>query len=345
MIHVRIIAPDESAQRVMALLEGSTTVCNLVVLPGASVRPVGDVILCDLLREDASVILSDLRELGVDEFGSITMETIDSQMSATARRAERAVRGRPSDAVVWEEVEERTSEAVDLSASYLIFMTLAMFIAAVGIFADSPILIVGAMIVGPEFGPLAGLCVALVQRRRPLALRSFVALAIGFPVGMSATFVAVLGFRAIGVAPETFSEVDHTLALVISSPGFFSFFVAFCAGIAGMLSLTSAKSGALVGVLVSITTIPAAANISLSAAYGDWSSWRGSVAQLLINLSMLVLSGTLTLAIQHTFYVRRHRRHMHDPGREAAGLPAEVRAGRERDEQADARAARRTGLP
>ncbi|MEI7624862.1 MAG: DUF389 domain-containing protein [Actinomycetota bacterium] len=310
----------------MALLEETPTACNLVFLPGASMRPVGDVILCDLLREDASVILSDLRELGIDESGSITMEAIDSQMSAAARRAERSVRGLPSDAVVWEEVEQRTSEAVELSASYLIFMTIAMFIAAVGIYQNSPILIVGAMIVGPEFGPLAGLCVALVTRRKVLAMRSFWALLIGFPVGMCATFLAVLIFKATGVMAATFTESDATLAGIISRPDFFSFFVAFCAGIAGMLSLTSAKSGALVGVLVSITTIPAAANISITAAYGEWDSWLGSVGQLLINLSMIVVAGTLTLAIQRAFYSRRRRLHMLDPMRTAAGLPVGAQA-------------------
>ena len=55
-------------------------------------------------------------------------------------------------------------------------MVLAALIAAVGIYQDSPILIVGAMVVGPEFGPIAGFCVALVQRRRQLARRSAVAL-------------------------------------------------------------------------------------------------------------------------------------------------------------------------
>ena len=67
----------------------------------------------------------------------------------------------PSDAVVWEEVEARTSENIELTGNFLAFMVLACLIASVGIFLDSPILIVGAMIVGPEFGPLAGLCVAV----------------------------------------------------------------------------------------------------------------------------------------------------------------------------------------
>ena len=102
-----------------------------------------------------------------------------------AERAEKHAKGAPADAVVWEEVEARTNEQVELSGVFLLFMVLAALIAVVGIYQDSPILIVGAMVVGPEFGPIAGLCVALVQRRRELALRSAVALAVGFPLAIA----------------------------------------------------------------------------------------------------------------------------------------------------------------
>ena len=51
-----------------------------------------------------------------------------------------------------------------------------------------------------------------------------------------------------------------------------------------MLSLTSAKSGALIGVLISVTTIPAAANIGVAVAFADWTEWRGAMAQLVVNL-------------------------------------------------------------
>ncbi len=138
-------------------------------------------ILCDVAREDASVIVSDLKELEIDREGSIAMEDIDSLISEAAERAEKAAAGFPSDAVVWEEVEARTSENTELSASYLLFMVLACLIASVGIMLDSPILIIGAMVVGPEFGPIAGVCVAAVQRRGDLLKRSLLPLLIGFP--------------------------------------------------------------------------------------------------------------------------------------------------------------------
>jgi hypothetical protein len=88
-----------------------------------------------------------------------------------------------------------------------------------------------------------------------------------------------------------------------------------------MLSLSTAKSGAIIGVLISVTTIPAAANIGVAAAYADWPSWRGSVSQLGINLGAILLAGITTLAIQRALYRRRRARHLRDPSRRRAGLP------------------------
>jgi uncharacterized membrane protein len=106
------------------------------------------------------------------------------------------------------------------------------------------------MVVGPEFGALAGLSVALVQRRRDLARRSFAALGVGFPTGIALACLATLVFKWIGASPDDFVPSDHELTGFISEPDFFSFFVAFVAGAAGILSLTNAKSGALIGVLI-----------------------------------------------------------------------------------------------
>ena len=254
------------------------------------------------------------------------METVDTALSEAADAAERAAPGLPSDSVVWEEVEQRTSESTELSISFVAFMVLAMQIASVGILLDQPILIVGAMVVGPEFGPLAGLCVALVQRRSDLARRSLLALGVGFPVGILLTLVAVLAFRAIGASPDDFVPDSHPLTGFISKPDFFSFFVAFVAGTAGILSLTSAKSGALIGVLISVTTIPAAANVGVAAAYGDADEALGAAGQLAINLCAIVLAGVITLFIQRRYYVAKRRRHLMDPARSAAGLPLGHRA-------------------
>jgi uncharacterized hydrophobic protein (TIGR00271 family) len=321
MLHLRIVAPRVRAEMALELLNRTPSVSNIIRLPGVGVRPEGDVILCDVAREDASVILSDLRELDIPAAGSIAIEEVDTSISEAAKRAEEAATGMASDAVVWEEVEAQTSEHAELSATFLIFMVAATLIASVGIYLDTPILIIGAMVVGPEFGPMAGFCVAVVQGRRELASRSLLALVVGFPVAITATFLASLVFKWTGLTPSEFTEADHALSNVIANPDFFTFFVAFCAGVAGMLSLTSAKSGALMGVLISITTIPAAANIAVAAAYGDGSAWRGSMEQLAINVGTILVAGVLTLGIQKWIYRRRRVAHLHAEARAAAGLP------------------------
>jgi uncharacterized hydrophobic protein (TIGR00271 family) len=321
VVHLRIVVPSHNAEHALDLLNATPSVCNLIYLERAAQKPEGDVILCDVAREDASVIVGDLKEFGIDREGSIAMEQIDSEISDAAKRAEKAAAGAPSDAVVWEEVEARTSENTELSASFLLFMVLACLIASVGILLDSPILIIGAMVVGPEFGPIAGLCVAAVQRRRDMVRRSLLPLLIGFPLGITAAFLFALAIKGLGLTPDGFSASVHRNTHFISHPDEFSVFVALFAGTVGMLSLTSAKSGALVGVLISVVTIPAAANIGVAAAYGDGSEWAGAQEQLALNLAGIFLAGVTTLFIQRKLYQRRRRAHLHDEAREAAGLP------------------------
>jgi uncharacterized hydrophobic protein (TIGR00271 family) len=323
MVHLRIVAPEAEARQALALFEQTDSVFNVILLEGAARKPAGHAILCDVAREDASVVIADLKEIGIHHCGSIAIEDIDSQISDAAIAAEKAAAGLPSDAVVWEEVEARTSENVELSASFLAFMVVATLIAAVGILTDQLILIIGAMVVGPEFGPLAGLCVALVHKRPDVAKRSILALAVGFPVAIVCSFAMTLLLDLVDLIPDDFSEQSHRLTEFISSPDEFSAIVAALAGIAGILSLTAAKSGALIGVLISVTTLPAAANIGIALALGDTEEGLGSLAQLAVNLTVIVLAGVAVLFIQRRLYLRRKARHRREPGPKAAGLPAD----------------------
>src|SRR5215218_5198484 len=134
MVHLRIVAPAELAQKALGLLEASPSACNIVFLPGTARKPSGDVILCDIAREEASVLIEDLKELEIPRYGSIALEQIDSQLSEAAKRAERAAKGTSSDAVVWEEVEARTHESIELGGNFLAFMVLACLLASVGIY-------------------------------------------------------------------------------------------------------------------------------------------------------------------------------------------------------------------
>jgi uncharacterized protein DUF389 len=54
-----------------------------------------------------------------------------------------------------------------------------------------------------------------------------------------------------------------------------------------------------------VTTIPAAANVGVAAAYRDWSEMRGAATQLAVNLTCIVVAVVTTLSIQRRVYRRR----------------------------------------
>ena len=177
-------------------------------------------------------------------------------------------------------------------------MLLATMIAACGVVLDNAILIVGAMAVGPEFGPLAGVCTAIVKRAPRLAVRSLIALLVGFLAAILVTTLFSLLMDRLGLFSVELLDGDRPQTSFIWQPDPFSFVVALLAGAAGTLSLTSSKAGALVGVAISVTTVPAAANAAVALSYGEVGQTWGSVEQLLLNLLGIMLAGTLTLLVQ-----------------------------------------------
>jgi len=191
------------------------------------------------------------------------------------------------------------------TAAYLTFMVVATVIAGIGVLLDQPILIVGAMVVGPEFGPLAALCVGLVRGRWALVRSAVLALAAGFTAGMLVTVLTTWLLDWTGLVSREMLLGERPLTSFIWQPDALSWVIGFLAGIAGMLSLTSAKAGTLVGVLISVTTVPAAANAAVALAYGVPDEAVGSALQLLINLAAIVTAGVLTLLVQRVAWRRR----------------------------------------
>jgi len=297
VLHLRVIVPEEMREDVIDVLRREVGVANIVLYPGAALEPVGDEITADIARECANSVIKELKDIDVQHRGAITLEVLDTVLSTRAHKAEDAAEGDPADAVVWDELIGRTREEATLSVTFLLFLTLACLLASVGVVTDSTVTVVGAMVVGPEFGPLAALSVALVRRRLDLARRASLALLIGFPLAMAITAVGTLGAQAAGWlsldSVKQLSEVDF-----IFQVGPLSFVVALLAGAAGMLSLISAKSAALVGVFISVTTVPAAGFSVVAAILGDWDVAAKSALQLAVNLVGIVIAGVLVLVLR-----------------------------------------------
>jgi len=101
VVHLRIVVPPERTEETLAVLESCASVVNVILVAGAARKPAGDVILCDVAREDASVVLSDLRRLGIAHSGSNAVHDVDASLSDAADAAEASAEGDPGDAVIW----------------------------------------------------------------------------------------------------------------------------------------------------------------------------------------------------------------------------------------------------
>lgn len=306
MLHVRVIAPSESCHRAVEAVQADPTVANVVVVPGAAVEG-GDLVMFDVARENANPVLERLRELGIAESGSISITESSTILGNAADLAEKAAPGHPSDGVVWEAIEDRARDDARLSWSFLAFLILATLIAGVGRYLDQPILIIGAMVVGPEFAPLSAICIAVVRRKPALVRPAALTLFGGFALAAAVAWL-VWGIAALAGLIDVIGATSGTATDFIVKPDLWSFIIALLAGCAGILSITSAKSSALVGVFISITTVPAVATIGLTLAVGAWAEAGASAIQLGLNLLGLFVAGIATLAVQSSLSRSRARR-------------------------------------
>ena len=296
LVHLRLTVPTQLSGPVRTLLLEHDCTTNVTLAAGACLQPPGDLVECDVAREKAGELLQDLDDLGLDETGGIVITTPTGTPFAAARRLEATAPGHPDDAVIWESVEAQADAGAVATVSYLIFLVIAVALAAIAVITDSAVLVVGAMVVGPEFSAIAAACAGLVLGRWALVGRSLRLLLLGFAFAVAV--VALLALVATWVGAITAEEVTRPRPNTgfIWHPDLWSFIVALLAGAAGALALAVEKTATMVGVFISVTTVPAAGNLALGLAVGDGGEIAGSLAQLGANIGGMLLAGTLLLA-------------------------------------------------
>jgi uncharacterized hydrophobic protein (TIGR00271 family) len=305
--HLRIVAAGQETERVVALLAAEPGVSNLMVLRGAARRPEGDAIQCDVRSSAADSVLTRLKTACGHDVGPVAIEVVDAVIGERPDPAAKFGLVQRDIAPVWDVVDARIRTEAVYAPSFYILLAIAGLIGAVAILINSQILLVGAMVVGPEYNAIMGVALGLDRRdARPVA-RGLLALVAGFLAAIILTLAFGLAIRGSGETPSAFSAGVRPVSSLISSPDVFSVVVAVLAGIVGVVSLTESRAGALIGVFISVTTIPAAANIGLSVAYGDWGRAQGSTFQLLLNVVVLIVVGALVMRLQRVIWRPRSR--------------------------------------
>jgi len=200
------------------------------------------------------------------------------------------------DGFAWVEVLGQARANSRPLARYLALINVAAVIAALGVITSSSILIVGAMAVSPDLLPICATSVGLVGGQHALARRAFATLTLG--LGLVVVTAAVLSalLKATGLLPDGF-DVEESSLTTLAQTDYSTVLIALAAGVAGMLAFETRASQA-VGVAISVTTIPASAYLGVALGGGGIDHALGALVVLVVNVSLLIIGGTLTLLVQ-----------------------------------------------
>jgi uncharacterized hydrophobic protein (TIGR00271 family) len=270
---------------------------------GSARRPDGDAVQFDLLTRFANPVLRELRARVQDQ-GSVVIQNVDAAINGPGDPGEHRGQRYGEVPPVWEMVESKIREGGQYPLSFYALLVIAGLIGAVGILTNSQILIVAAMVVGPEYGAIMATALGFDRADGHAVRQGLAALIAGFAMAVVATLIFGLLIRWSGETPRPYDAGVRPVSDLINSPNVFSVIVALLAGVVGVVSLTESRANALIGVFISVTTIPAASDMGLSVAYRSWTEARGSTFQLLLNVVVLVAVGTLGLRLQRSVWRR-----------------------------------------
>jgi uncharacterized hydrophobic protein (TIGR00271 family) len=295
VLRLRLAVEEHRATEVAGALEGTGGVHQVVSL---SREPSGDsvVLEADLLPSAADQVMGLISDWGVGE-GSYLI-TRQEVIAPTPMHG--SITG--GNEFAWIEVMGEARANARPLGRYLALMAVAAILGAIGVITDNPILVVGAMAVSPDLLPICAACVGFVAGRARLVRRALVTLILGILITWGVAAALAWSLQAVGILAGDFQvheENLHGLATVDYS----TIVVAFAAGVAAMLSFET-RAAAAVGVAISVTTIPASALFGVSLGLGEVSVSWGAAGVLGVNVCLLLLSGSLTLALQTAL---RHR--------------------------------------
>ncbi len=256
------------------------------------------VLTADLAPFAADAVMERLNGLGIqpDHYVIVREELVAPRMGPGS-----AVE--PEDGFAWIEVVGEARANARPVARYVALMAIAGLIAGLGVTTNNTILIVGAMAVSPDLLPICATCVGFVGRRLGLAWRSFGTLLFGMGIVMLVAALIGLGVELV-ISPDnpgkdylgglgTLAKVDYSTVLI-----------ALGAGVAAILSFETRAANA-VGVAISVTTVPASAYFGVGIGVGEIGEAIGALVVLGVNVTLMILTGTITLFLQRRFAPHR----------------------------------------
>jgi uncharacterized hydrophobic protein (TIGR00271 family) len=251
----------------------------------------------------ASVFVADVEPVAADrlveaisELGVGVEDYVLTRVEVVAPQRPRRQGGGNAGGFAWVEIVGQARANSRPLARYLALINVAAVIAALGVITSSSILIVGAMAVSPDLLPICATSVGLVGGNYVLARRACATLTLGLALVVVTAMALSALLKWTGFLPDGF-HVEQSNLSTLAHTDYSTVLVALAAGVAAMLSFETRASTA-VGVAISVTTIPASAYLGVALGAGGIDHALGALVVLLVNVSLLIVSGSLTLLAQ-----------------------------------------------
>jgi uncharacterized hydrophobic protein (TIGR00271 family) len=176
-----------------------------------------------------------------------------------------------------------------LDRTYVIMNILATVIACYGLLANSPAVVIGAMVVAMLLGPLIGIALGVVEADNATLRKSIVTEVIGIII----VYVTALTIGYIHRDSQITNEI-----LSRTAPNFIDLMIAIAGGAAGAYALISPRIGlSLVGVAVAIALVPPLSSSAILLARGDFSMAGNAALLAFTNMIAIEFIATIMLLI------------------------------------------------
>ena len=291
---VQITLPVGKRDRLLSTLDDEGI--DYVVTDEVSGREFDAVAYIPLPTNAVEPTLEQLRQAGLDDDAfTVVLEANTVVSRRYEELEERYAEEEDEDRIAREEL---VSAAADLSPAlrtYVIMTIVSALIATAGLLLDSPAVVVGSMVIAPLVGPAMAASVGTVVHDDDLFRRGVRLQVLGLVLSVGAAFAFAFAVRYVHlVAPiadvTTVPEVQERAA-----PDFLSLVIALGAGVAGIISLTTGVSTALVGVMIAVALIPPAATVGIGLAWGQPLVSLGSAVLVLVNVLSINLAALVVL--------------------------------------------------
>ncbi|ELY49013.1 TIGR00341 family protein [Natronorubrum bangense] len=250
-------------------------------LPASAVEPVLDEIQDAGIDDDAYTVVVDAETVVSRRFEALREEYENGDVE--------------TDRISRQELQAEADSLTPTFSVYSVMTIISAVVATAGLLLDSPAVVVGSMVIAPLIGPALGASVGSVIDDEELFRHSVSYQVVGVVLAIVAAAVFAWSVRTMNIVPPGLDitgvdEISERLA-----PDLLSLAIALGAGIAGIISIATGTSVALVGVMIAAALIPPAAAAGIAIAWGQPSAAIGSTALVLVNVLSVNLAGLLTL--------------------------------------------------